>query len=358
MDDLIRKTLRARAEEVEVPPDAWRRMKKDWVRPGPWQRLRMGRRLEVAAAVLLLLAVVGGLTALRQFSARPGSPPEVAGGGVGVGPGPSQTGQDALSDGAPDLAEVSYGQIDGYLLDLTARFEADHPVGRTVLQKVLRWLDEAKPIRTLASPDELDLPKNQTARLLLALKESPPAPEEFLSARLAYECGQATDGATNCRIMEGHVVVARTGTYASVLVYQPQLAAWLQQGWVKEPLPFTRERVELPRLDLEAIDHLRFHAISPDRQEFRLTPTSHPEELKLLVEAFNAAGEAYRRDVGTTPPYTVDVNLVDGGRITLSPAGEMPVMATVGGEALWIDSPYLAKVLSLIDHVAEQAAGK
>ncbi|HYF77185.1 MAG TPA: hypothetical protein VD973_08645 [Symbiobacteriaceae bacterium] len=88
VDELIRETLVEQSEVLAVPPDVWNRLQAglpmpvsgpEQRGPGLWRRLRVGAKLEVAAALLLILGLVG-LGVLRnmprhtELAVGPGAP--------------------------------------------------------------------------------------------------------------------------------------------------------------------------------------------------------------------------------------------------------------------------------------------
>lgn len=151
MDGLIRKTLTARAEDVSVPAGAWAEQRRRLqaagllggrrARSGWWQSWRVGHRLELVAACVVLAGLVS-LAALRGPGGVPGQPAGPDGGDAA--PATVRTPQVVAEVPAEGFAENLPGHLpvawepDGHrLLYVGAGSGADQPGGILLLDLTL-----------------------------------------------------------------------------------------------------------------------------------------------------------------------------------------------------------------------------
>lgn len=101
----------------------------------------------------------------------------------------------------------------------------------------------------------------------------------------------------------------------------------------------------LAPVTMEAIKAAWLERHSPDQPRVDLAPVEGEALLRPVVAAYNGARQVRPRDVGTTPPFTLVLELQAGDRISLSYVGGETVLASVREQALFIDSEELARAL-------------
>lgn len=109
------------------------------------------------------------------------------------------------------------------------------------------------------------------------------------------------------------------------------------------------------RVERAAIEWVEVSQAVPARVQQRLSPTAHGDLMQKLVDSFNAAGREYfQRELAPTAHLQVAVAIRDGGVVTLTPAGDDWVVATIRGQAVWLQSARLRYIVHELGRLAFQ----
>jgi hypothetical protein len=204
----IKAALKVDGSQIHLPSDLLERINRladdvAPVRPSLWSRWRLGPKLELAAACLLLVGLLG-VAAVRNLNHNP----TPAGGEQG-------SGTQGIASRLPSASDVTKAYFSGY------PGAEEKNLDQSVITKVLGWLKDAPVVG-------LDKEFSQRQRdfiLVMELRNG-----ERVRVRLAEDCvvTKAADGTgTTCRNAEGQVNLI-TSSGEGPRLRAPDMADWLK----------------------------------------------------------------------------------------------------------------------------------
>lgn len=243
----IKAALKVEASQIQLPPDLLDRISRRAdtvtpVRPSLWARWRLGPRLELAAACILLVGLVGMAAYRNLNSDRAPMAGEQGSSTLGTASNAELAGL------VPKANEVTTARVTGF--DLTGTYlplQSGNPADLAIITKVLRWLENGQVVSRFsqddaAKGDVLDLPRNRSNVFRFELRDGGSA-----SVRLAYECTSSESGSgTTCHTLAGEVIFIPAGSELPFRVKQPELAKWLSDGW-QQDLKLVQSQGNVPR---------------------------------------------------------------------------------------------------------------